>query len=162
MTTKGTELPDTIQAIEYFFEQGLTDGLPVVPPTAEAVQAFLEAGGIAPDEVLGTRESRNWIVTAEKVAVNAIMAGCKAEYAPGSCGSCAGDAQAGVQPIRDKRDHFRDVGADDSGEWAHTEEAGHQLRVEPVRARVAGQLDNRADAAADTDERLRGDTGRDG
>ena len=32
MTTKGTELPDTIQAIEYFFEQGLTDGLPVVPP----------------------------------------------------------------------------------------------------------------------------------
>ena len=82
MTTKGTELPDTIQAIEYFFEQGLTDGLPVVPPTAEAVQAFLEAGGLAPDEVLGTRESRNWIVTAQKVAVNAIMAGCKAEYAP--------------------------------------------------------------------------------
>ena len=82
MTTKGTELPDTIQAIEYFFEQGLTDGLPVVPPTAEAVAAFLEAGGLAPDEVLGTRESRNWIVNAQKVAVNAIMAGCKAEYAP--------------------------------------------------------------------------------
>ena len=53
MTTQGTELPDTIQAIEYFFEQGLTDGLPVVPPTPEAVQAFLEAGGLAPDEVLG-------------------------------------------------------------------------------------------------------------
>ena len=82
MTTKGTALPDTIQAIEYFFEQGLTDGLPVVPPTPEAVQGFLEAGGLAPDEVLGTRESRNWIVTAQKVAVNAIMAGCKAEYAP--------------------------------------------------------------------------------
>ena len=82
MTTKGIALPDTIQAIEYFFEQGLTDGLPVVPPTPEAVQGFLEAGGLAPDEVLGTRESRNWIVTAQKVAVNAIMAGCKAEYAP--------------------------------------------------------------------------------
>ena len=82
MTTKGTELPDTIQAIEYFFQQGLTDGLPVVPPTPEAVAAFLEAGGLASDEVLGTRESRNWIVTAQKVAVNAIMAGCKAEYAP--------------------------------------------------------------------------------
>ena len=37
---------------------------------------------MAPDEVLGTRESRNWVVTAQKVAVNAVMAGCKAEYAP--------------------------------------------------------------------------------
>ena len=62
--------------------KGLTDGLPVVPPTPEAVAAFLEAGGLAPDVVLGTRPSRNWVVTAQKVAVNAVMAGCKAEYAP--------------------------------------------------------------------------------
>ncbi len=82
MTTRHTELPDTIQAIEHFYEQGLTDGLPVVPPTPQAVQAFLEAGGLAPDEVLGTRESRNWVVTAQKVAVNAVMAGCLPEYAP--------------------------------------------------------------------------------
>ena len=32
--------------------------------------------------MLGTRASRNWVVTAQKVAVNAVMAGCKAEYAP--------------------------------------------------------------------------------
>ena len=82
MTTNGIKLPDTIQAIEYFYEQGLTDGLPVVPPTPEAVAAFLEAGGLSPDVVLGTRASRNWVVTAQKVAVNAVMAGCKAEYAP--------------------------------------------------------------------------------
>ena len=82
MTTRGTELPDTIQAIEYFFEQGMTDGLPVVPPMPEAVEAFLEAGGLKADEVLGTRSSRNWVVTAQKVAVNAVMAGCKADYAP--------------------------------------------------------------------------------
>ena len=83
MTTKGTELPDTIQAIEYFFEQGLTDGLPVVPPYRGGRRRhFSRPGGLHLTEVLGTRESRNWIVTAQKVAVNAIMAGCKAEYAP--------------------------------------------------------------------------------
>lgn len=82
MTSQQTELPDTIQAIEYFYEQGLTDGLPVVPPTPEAVAAFLDAGGLSPEDVLGRRESRNWVVTAQKVAVNAVMAGCRAEYAP--------------------------------------------------------------------------------
>ena len=45
MTTKGTELPDTIQAIEYFFEQGLTDGLPVVPPTAGGRAGFPRSRG---------------------------------------------------------------------------------------------------------------------
>ena len=78
----GIQLPDTVEAIEYFYEQGMTDGLPVVPPTAETVGAFLEAGGTGPGEVIGTRASRNWVVTAQKVAVNAVMAGCKAEYAP--------------------------------------------------------------------------------
>ena len=78
----GIQLPDTVEAIEYFYEQGMTDGLPVVPPTAEPVGAFLEAGGTEPGEVIGTRASRNWVVTAQKVAVNAVMAGCKAEYAP--------------------------------------------------------------------------------
>ena len=89
MTTKGTELPDTIQAIEYFFEQGMTDGLPVVPPTQEAVEAFLEAGGLAPGDVLGTRESRNWVVTAQKVAVNAVMAGMQGGVRPGGGGGGA-------------------------------------------------------------------------
>ena len=162
MTTKGTELPDTIQAIEYFFEQGLTDGLPVVPPTAEAVQAFLEAGGLAPDEVLGTRESRNWIVTAQKVAVNAIMAGCKAEYAP--------VVAAAVRAMLKPEFNLSGISETTSGMSAPMivvngpirTEAGHQLRVEPVRARVAGQLNYWADAAADIDERLRGDTRRDG
>ena len=83
MAETGTfELPDTIEAIEFYYEQGLTDGLPVVPPTPERVQQFLDCAGLGPDEVLGTRPSRNWVVTASKVAVNAIMAGCLPEYAP--------------------------------------------------------------------------------
>ncbi len=76
------ELPDTVEAIEFYYEQGLTDGLPVIPPTEERVLQFLEAAGVEPTEVIGTRPSRNWIVTADKVAINAIMAGCLPEYAP--------------------------------------------------------------------------------
>ncbi len=76
------ELPDTIQAIEFYYEQGLTDGLPVIPPTEERVLQFLDAAGVEPTEVLGTRPSRNWVITADKVAINAIMAGCLPEYAP--------------------------------------------------------------------------------
>ena len=76
------ELPDTIEAIEFYYEQGLTDGLPVIPPTEERVLQFLDAAGVEPTEVIGTRPSRNWIVTADKVAINAIMAGCLPEFAP--------------------------------------------------------------------------------
>ena len=44
--SSGVQLPDTVEAIEYFYDQGMTDGLPVVPPTQETVAAFLEAGGV--------------------------------------------------------------------------------------------------------------------
>ena len=80
--TKTFELPDTLEAIEFYYEQGLTDGLPVIPPTPESVEQFLEHSGLSPGDVLGTRPSRNWVVTAQKVAVNAVMAGCLPEYAP--------------------------------------------------------------------------------
>jgi len=56
--------------------------LPVVPPTAERVKAMLEAGRLEPDRQLAFIENRQVSVTAEKVAINAVMAGCKAEYMP--------------------------------------------------------------------------------
>ena len=73
---------DAVEVIEHFYREGLTDGLPVVPPTQDAVERFLEAAGVGAEEVLGTRASRNWRVTAQKVAINAVMAGCLPEYAP--------------------------------------------------------------------------------
>ncbi len=73
---------DAVEGIEHFYREGLTDGLPVVPPTQDAVERFLEAAGVGAGEVLGTRASRNWRVTAQKVAINAVMAGCLPEYAP--------------------------------------------------------------------------------
>jgi hypothetical protein len=73
---------DIDSAIELCYTNGWTDGLPVVPPTAERVKAMLEAGRLEPDRQLAFIENRQVSVTAEKVAINAVMAGCKAEYMP--------------------------------------------------------------------------------
>ncbi len=70
----------TDDPIEFYFEQGWTDGLPVVPPTAEKIGAFLDAVSRSPSEILGTEPVRGRVVTVEKVAINAVMAGCRPEY----------------------------------------------------------------------------------
>ena len=70
------------EQIEYCYTHGWTDGLPVVPPTRELVDDMLKAGGLSPDAVIAEMPSRRISVTVEKVAANAVMAGCKAEYMP--------------------------------------------------------------------------------
>lgn len=67
---------------EDYEKRGWTDGLPVVPPTPDKVERFLEAAGLAPDEVLGSVPTREVVVTAEHAAINAVMAGCRPEYMP--------------------------------------------------------------------------------
>jgi len=74
------ENPDQVQ--DYFFTLGWTDGLPVVPPTEEKVVAFLETCRLEPETILGGIPERNRVFTAEKVAINAVMAGCLPEYFP--------------------------------------------------------------------------------
>ena len=69
-------------AIELCFERGWTDGLPVVPPTEEKVLAFLEVAGLEPSHIIGVEPVRGRVITAEKVAINALMAGCRPEYMP--------------------------------------------------------------------------------
>jgi len=68
--------------IEAYYDAGWTDGLPVVPPTDATVAAMLDAAGLDGHEVLGEIPGRNTVVTADKVAINAVMAGCRPEYAP--------------------------------------------------------------------------------
>jgi hypothetical protein len=84
MPLSSTEVETTgwPEAIEACFERGWTDGLPVVPATAVRVQQFLAAAGRKPDEVLFREPTRRRTVTVEKVAVNAVLAGCRAEYMP--------------------------------------------------------------------------------
>lgn len=69
-------------AVEDYFDLGVTDGLPVVPPTIERVQELLALAGLAPDDALGEVPTRRVVVTADKVAANAVMAGCRPEYFP--------------------------------------------------------------------------------
>ena len=70
------------EAQEYYFDTGLTDGLPIVPPTEERVRAMLEYAGLSSEEVIGVETIRQKRITAEKVAINAVMAGCRPEYFP--------------------------------------------------------------------------------
>ncbi len=67
---------------EALFERGLTDGLPVVPPTPERVVAMLEHTSRDPQEVVGAVPPYGGSATVEKIAVNAVMAGCPNEVLP--------------------------------------------------------------------------------
>ena len=73
---------DPAELIEAYFERGWTDGLPVVPPSDKSLRATLDAAALRGDEVLGEIAGRNTVVTADKVAINVVMAGCKPEYMP--------------------------------------------------------------------------------
>ncbi len=68
--------------VEFCFAQGWTDGLPVVPPTPERVEAMLAAAGVDPERPVATIRDRAVAITVEKVAINAVLAGCKPEYLP--------------------------------------------------------------------------------
>src|SRR5207249_3558834 len=63
-------------AIEFCFRQGWTDGLPAVPPTADRVGAMLAGARLDPTQEIGFVAHRAVSITAEKVAINAVMAGC--------------------------------------------------------------------------------------
>ncbi|HET7598005.1 MAG TPA: UGSC family (seleno)protein, partial [Burkholderiales bacterium] len=70
------------EQIEYCYARGWTDGLPVIPATRDLVRDMLDAAELAPDAVIAEMPSRKVAVTAEKVAINAVMAGCRPEYMP--------------------------------------------------------------------------------
>ena len=79
---RSIEWRDLAEAIERCYELGWTDGLPVVPPTVELVQQFLDHVGRGADEVVGSLPERRREVPVGKVAANAVMAGCRPEYFP--------------------------------------------------------------------------------
>jgi hypothetical protein len=75
---------DTFSAVqEVFFNNGWTDGLPVVPPTEEAVAEMLSGTSLSADRVVvEVMEPEGLQVTVEQVAINAVMAGCTPEALP--------------------------------------------------------------------------------
>lgn len=73
---------DAAALVEAYYARGWTDGLPVVPPSEATIAAMLAATGLGAADVIGEIPGRNTVVTAEKLAINAVMAGCRPEYAP--------------------------------------------------------------------------------
>jgi len=67
---------------ECYHQRGWTDGLPIVAPTEARVLACLRAADLAPGDVVGIEPVRQRSITAEKVAINAAMAGCLPSYLP--------------------------------------------------------------------------------
>lgn len=82
MTTASLRNDDPLSANELYQARGWTDGLPIVPPTEEGVRECLEWVGYPPDYLVGVELVRRRPLTAEKIAINAVMAGCLPSYFP--------------------------------------------------------------------------------
>ena len=77
------EVDDNFEAVQgLYLERGWTDGLPVVPPTLERVADMLAATPMQPQDIIGEIPPNWGSATVEKLAVNAVMAGCRPEYFP--------------------------------------------------------------------------------
>jgi hypothetical protein len=100
LASKRYAVEDLNHAIEFCYRQGWTDGLPVVPPTEPAVRAMLEAAGLEPGQQIAFITNRQVAVSAEKIAVNAVMAGCPPEYMPTSAASRRSPTLGGLSRSR--------------------------------------------------------------
>src|SRR5512132_1369694 len=69
-------------AIEALYARGVTDGLPVVPPTRARVARAVAAAGRAADDLVAVVPPNYGRATVEKIAISAVMAGCRPEYLP--------------------------------------------------------------------------------
>lgn len=76
------ESKDALDAIELFYRNGWTDGLPIIPPTQERIQAMIDAVHMEPETVIGSIPERSRVFAVETIAINAVMAGCLPEYFP--------------------------------------------------------------------------------
>jgi len=76
------EIASADDIAEFMFDQGFSDGLPLIPPTAERVIRMLAGTPRAPQDVVAIVPPNMAPVTVEKIAINAVMAGCKPEYLP--------------------------------------------------------------------------------
>ena len=82
LKSRRIELADLDDEMEVLFDRGLTDGLPVTAPTEERVLRMLEGTTRAADDIVAVVPPDLVEVSVEKVAINAVMAGCKPEYLP--------------------------------------------------------------------------------
>ena len=80
--SKQVSINEADDPIEVCYEEGWTDGLPVVPPTPERVERMLTGTNLSPDDLIASLPPKWGWATVEKIAINAVMAGCLPEYLP--------------------------------------------------------------------------------
>jgi hypothetical protein len=93
----------------FYYRKGWTDGLPIIPPTEEAVAEMLTGTDLPPDHVVATMIPRKGKATVEKIAINAVMAGALPTYMPVLI--------AAVQSFADPKARF-DTFEVSTGSWA--------------------------------------------
>ena len=78
------ELPDSLDAVnDHFYQQGWTDGLPIIPPTRQRVDKMLEGmRWRSADDIIGVVPPAMGVARLHSIAINAVMAGCRPEYLP--------------------------------------------------------------------------------
>ncbi len=76
------EIGGETDVFEFLFEQGFTDGLPVIPPSPDRVLSMLAGTGRAPQDLVAVVPPNMGNATVEKIAINAVMAGCRPDYLP--------------------------------------------------------------------------------
>lgn len=82
LSSRNIQLADLEDDVEGCYERGWSDGLPVIPPTRVRVIRMLKGTDRSPGEIIGNVPPDNAPCTIEKVAINAVLAGCKPEYFP--------------------------------------------------------------------------------
>jgi hypothetical protein len=82
LATRRVEFAELEDDFEAMFDRGWSDGLPLVPPTEARVMRMLDGTTREPNDVVANVAPDLIDVTVEKIAVNAVMAGCKPEYMP--------------------------------------------------------------------------------
>jgi hypothetical protein len=82
LASRKIEFGDDADPAELCFERGWTDGLPVTPPTDDRVLRMLSGTTRSPGEIVGEIPPYLAPCSVEKVAINAVLAGCKPEYMP--------------------------------------------------------------------------------
>jgi len=83
LTIGGDDLMSTLEAVNnLFLEKGWGDGFPVIPPTPAAVERMLKGSSRKPQDVVSIMEPGFGIASVEKLAINAVIAGCQPEHLP--------------------------------------------------------------------------------
>ena len=83
LRSRRLQVSNSLEAIDdLYYQRGWTDGLPIVPPSEDRVLEMLRGCGRDPGEVLGRFPPGDGTATVEKVAVNAVMSGCRPDYFP--------------------------------------------------------------------------------